>query len=158
MKHRFSRIFLCLGAIALTASPSFAQPQAYKGWPGHDDISDLEQSFLNPPKGYGNVPFYWWPGDSLDMERLREQLEILSDASTDGLNVSYNHTHEEVERRGPRTLRKSEPWQARSDVGRMVENLERLLRRMCEERDRARYGRLRDSLAEKRRIHRQYSL
>lgn len=97
MKHRFSRIFLCLGTIALTASPSFAQPQAYKGWPGHDDISDLEQSFLNPPKGYGNVPFYWWPGDSLDMERLREQLEILSDASTDGLNVSYNHTHEEVE-------------------------------------------------------------
>lgn len=94
---RFSRIFLCLGAIALTASPSFAQPQAYKGWPGHDDISNLEQCFLNPPKGYGNVPFYWWTGDPLDMERLKEQLEILSDASTDGLNVSYNHTHSDVE-------------------------------------------------------------
>lgn len=97
MNCRLSRVFLCLGAIALTASPSFAQPQAYKGWPGHDDISNLEQCFLNPPKGYGNVPFYWWTGDPLDMERLKEQLEILSDASTDGLNVSYNHTHSDVE-------------------------------------------------------------
>ena len=31
------------------------------------------------------------------MARLKEQLEILSDASTDGLNVSYNHTHSDVE-------------------------------------------------------------
>ncbi len=97
MNCRLSRVFLCLGAIALMASSSFAQPQAYKGWPGHDDISNLEQCFRNPPKGYGNVPFYWWTGDPLDMERLKEQLEILSDASTDGLNVSYNHTHSDVE-------------------------------------------------------------
>ncbi len=97
MNCRFSRIFLCLGTVVLTTSLSFAQPQPYKGWPGHDDISNLEQCFLNPPKGYGNVPFYWWTGDPLGMERLKEQLEILSDASTDGLNVSYNHTHEEVE-------------------------------------------------------------
>ena len=69
-----------------------AQGQAYKGWPGHDDISDLKGCFANPPKGYGNVPFYWWTGDPLDMERLTEQLEILSDSATDGLCVSYNHT------------------------------------------------------------------
>lgn len=75
-----------------------AQPQqAYKGWPGHDDISDLKGSFTNPPKGYGNVPFYWWTGDPLDMKRFEEQLDILSDASTDGLCVSYNHTDARVD-------------------------------------------------------------
>lgn len=75
-----------------------AQPQqAYKGWPGHDDISDLKGCFANPPKGYGNVPFYWWTGDPLDMERMVEQLDILSEASTDGLCVSYNHTDARVD-------------------------------------------------------------
>ena len=76
---------------------AYAQSQAYRGWPGHDDISDLKECFANPPKGYGNVPFYWWTGDSLDIDRLTEQLEILSDASTDGLCVSYNHTHADVD-------------------------------------------------------------
>ena len=81
----------------LSTSVSNAQSQEYKGWPGHDSISDLKESFANPPKGYGNVPFYWWTGDPLDINRLNEQLEILSDASTDGLCVSYNHTHEDVD-------------------------------------------------------------
>ena len=95
---RLSVYFLTgMAALLLATSSSDAQSQAFKGWPGHDDISDLEQCFLNPPKGYGNVPFYWWTGDPLDMERLKEQLDILSDASTDGLNVSYNHTHSDVE-------------------------------------------------------------
>ena len=71
--------------------------QTFKGWPGYDDISDLKGCFANPPKGYGNVPFYWWTGDPLDMARLREQLEILSDSATDGLCVSYNHTHDKVD-------------------------------------------------------------
>ena len=85
-------------AVLLAAGISaYAQSQAYRGWPGHDDISDLKECFANPPKGYGNVPFYWWTGDSLDIDRLTEQLEILSDASTDGLCVSYNHTHADVD-------------------------------------------------------------
>ena len=71
--------------------------QAFKGWPGHDDISDLKACWKCPPKGYGNVPFYWWSGDSLDIDRLRWQLEKLSTASTDGLCVSYHHTHDKVD-------------------------------------------------------------
>ena len=66
--------------------------QAFKGWPDKESASHLEEKFVNPPKGYGNVPFFWWPGDTLKIERLREELELLADASTDGLNVSYNHT------------------------------------------------------------------
>ena len=33
-------------------------------------IDDLRREFSNPPSGYGNVPFYWWNGDSLTLERL----------------------------------------------------------------------------------------
>lgn len=44
--------------------------QSFKGWPGHDGVTDLAAGFAAPPAGYGNVPFYWWTGDPLDMERL----------------------------------------------------------------------------------------
>ena len=71
--------------------------QAYKGYPSRKGEIDIRTGFQNPPKGYGNVPFYGWTGDSLNLERLQEQLEILSEASTDGLCVSYNHTHAEVD-------------------------------------------------------------
>lgn len=85
--------FALFCSVMLSAQPQ----QAYKGWPGHDDISDLKSCFANPPKGYGNVPFYWWTGDPLDLARMEEQLDILSEASTDGLCVSYNHTDARVD-------------------------------------------------------------
>ena len=91
------KFLLPVVALLAAGGPVCAQSQAYKGWPEHDDISDLKECFANPPKGYGNVPFYWWTGDSLNIDRLTEQLEILSDASTDGLCVSYNHTHADVD-------------------------------------------------------------
>lgn len=94
---RFMVAVLFIAAFFPGRNDALAQGQAYKGWPGYDDISDLKECFRNPPKGYGNVPFYWWTGDPLDIERLGEQLEILSDASTDGLNVSYNHTDARVD-------------------------------------------------------------
>lgn len=71
--------------------------QYHKGWPSRTGDIDIRKGFADPPKGYGNVPFYWWTGDPLDLERLTEQLEILSDASTDGLCVSYNHTDYRVD-------------------------------------------------------------
>ena len=85
-----------LAAISCPAAFSY-NGEAYKGWPSSSQTVDLRESFVNPPKGYGNVPFYWWTGDSLDINRLTEQLEILSDASTDGLCISYNHTHFKVD-------------------------------------------------------------
>lgn len=93
MNRFFLASFALFGSIMLSAQPQ----QAYKGWPGHDDISDLKGCFANPPKGYGNVPFYWWTGDPLDIDRMKEQLDILSEASTDGLCVSYNHTDARVD-------------------------------------------------------------
>ena len=74
-----------------------AQEQRFKGYPSREDVIDIKDHFVNPPKGYGNVPFYWWNGDSLNYERLMDQLNILSESSVDGLAVSYIHSHPMVD-------------------------------------------------------------
>ncbi|WP_302799375.1 hypothetical protein [Parabacteroides goldsteinii] len=74
---------------------TYAQSQRYKGYPKKD--TDIFSEFANPPKGYGNVPFYWWNGDSLNKERMKEQLDILSASATDGFAVSYIHMDPEVD-------------------------------------------------------------
>lgn len=58
---------------------------------------NLFDNFLNPPKGYGNVPFFWWNGDSLDINRLKWELDQLEGSSTDGFSISYIHTHPGVD-------------------------------------------------------------
>ena len=74
---------------------AFAQEQRYKGYPQKE--ADIYSEFAHPPKGYGNVPFYWWNGDSLNRERMKEQLEMLSTSATDGFAVSYIHLDTEVD-------------------------------------------------------------
>ena len=83
--------------VAVTLSSQTKTAQYHRGWPSKDGAIDLRAGFANPPKGYGNVPFYWWSGDNLDMERLIWQLELLADSATDGLCVSYNHSHPKVD-------------------------------------------------------------
>ncbi len=95
----FLFLFSAFSAITCPGS-AYAQQitsQYHKGWPSRTGEIDIRKGFADPPKGYGNVPFYWWTGDPLDLDRLTEQLDILADASTDGLNVSYNHTHAAVD-------------------------------------------------------------
>lgn len=70
-----------------------AQEQRCKGYPSREGNIDIKEYFANPPKGYGNVPFYWWNGDSLNQERLMDQLKTLSEAAVDGFAVSYIHSH-----------------------------------------------------------------
>lgn len=99
-RKRFSLIVVSAALAALTfiqcATPT-PVVQAYKGWPSREGKIDIRRGFAHPPKGYGNVPFYWWTGDSLKQERLTEQLALMADASTDGFNISYNHTHSDVD-------------------------------------------------------------
>lgn len=71
--------------------------QKNKGYPVHHPDTDVVSGFSKPPKGYGNVPFYWWSGDRLNKERLKEQLDILSESATDGFAVSYIHTDPSVD-------------------------------------------------------------
>lgn len=58
---------------------------------------NLFDNFLNPPKGYGNVPFFWWNGDSIELNRLEWELDQLDGSSTDGFSISYIHTHPQVD-------------------------------------------------------------
>ena len=69
-----------------------AQSQRLKGYPERGADFDVLPGFHQPPKGYGNVPFYWWSGDRLTRERLAAQLDILSESATDGFAISYIHT------------------------------------------------------------------
>ncbi|WP_036675317.1 glycosyl hydrolase [Pedobacter heparinus] len=81
------------------AQHSFAQKKnglphdtKFSGYPTRNPDFDVRPGFGNPPKGYGNVPFFWWNGDTLSRARLTEQLDILKQSSTDGFAISYLHT------------------------------------------------------------------
>ena len=94
-----SLLLISLLTLAFSFSAGARNPgtQYHKGWPSRSGEIDIRKGFADPPKGYGNVPFYWWTGDPLDLDRLTAQLDILADASTDGLCVSYNHTDHKVD-------------------------------------------------------------
>ena len=47
--------------------------------------------FVHPPKGYGEVPFYWWQGDTLTRERLEWQLNQLQGKGISSLQINYSH-------------------------------------------------------------------
>ena len=83
---------LILSLLTITHSISWGQSQKNKGYPERGETLDVLPGFQNPPKGYGNVPFYWWSGDHLTKERLKEQLDTLASSATDGFAISYIHT------------------------------------------------------------------
>lgn len=51
----------------------------------------LLENLKNPPKGYGEVAFYWWQGDTLRKERLLDQLNQLQDFHISSLQINYAH-------------------------------------------------------------------
>ncbi|MDP4289559.1 MAG: glycosyl hydrolase [Bacteroidota bacterium] len=62
---------------------------------GYTDRSpslDVLPGFLHPPKGFGEVPFYWWQGDTLTRERIAWQLNQLQDRGISSLQINYSHT------------------------------------------------------------------
>lgn len=67
----------------------------YKNFAGYPDRSpelDVLPGFKYPPKGYENVPFYWWIGDTLTKERILWQMKQLENMGVTGLQVNYCHT------------------------------------------------------------------
>ena len=68
MRRLSPAIFLVLLPFVLNGQ----QTQYKKGWPNDPLRIDLRREFRNPPQGYGNVPFFWWNGDSLRMDLLVE--------------------------------------------------------------------------------------
>jgi len=95
MKQLPNILLLCALTFSLGAQDKTVQ--AFKGYPSPDGKIDIRSGFLNTPEGYGNVPFFWWTGDSLKLDRLAYELDLLADSPTDGFAVSYNHTHAKVD-------------------------------------------------------------
>jgi len=68
-----------------------APPEHASGYPSRDANLDALPGFQNPPPGYGEVPFWWWTGDPLDVERLTWQLDQLHRKGISGVQVNYAH-------------------------------------------------------------------
>lgn len=62
------------------------------GRPERNNPGNLLKNFQTPPKGYGEVPFYWWMGDTLTREHLLGHLEILRNKGISSLQVNYAHS------------------------------------------------------------------
>ena len=56
--------------LLLISLHSSAQTKLPAGYPDRNSSFDVLPGFINPPKGYGEVPFFWWQGDTLTHERL----------------------------------------------------------------------------------------
>jgi len=59
--------------------------------PSRDPKLDAMPGFRNPPPGYGEAPYWWWTGDSLDAERLTWQFDQLCQKGINGMQVNYAH-------------------------------------------------------------------
>lgn len=56
-----------------------------------DSQVGLREGFADPPSGYGEVPFWWWTGEKLDVDRLKQQLDELKKKGISGVQVNYAH-------------------------------------------------------------------
>ncbi len=65
------------------------------GWPTRDPQLDALPEFKTPPRGYGEVPFWWWTGEELDVDRLIWQVRELHKKGISGVQVNYSHTDTE---------------------------------------------------------------
>jgi hypothetical protein len=70
---------------------STAQIKLPAGYPDRSPSFDVLPGFIKPPKGYGEVPFYWWQGDTLTHERLTWQLDKLANKGISSLQINYSH-------------------------------------------------------------------
>jgi hypothetical protein len=61
------------------------------GLPSRAADLDVLPGFTNPPPGYGEVPFWWWTGDTPDSDRLIEQIKKLNEKGISGVQVNYSH-------------------------------------------------------------------
>lgn len=72
---------------ALRPSP----PAGAMGYPSRDETLDVLPGFQTPPAGYGEVPFWWWTGDKLDVDRMIGQIQELHKKGISGVQVNYSH-------------------------------------------------------------------
>ena len=85
------RVLTFISAFLCWLPLSGQNPKLPAGYPDRDPAMDVLPGFIHPPKGYGNVPFYWWQGDTLTRERLAWQLDQLSGKGISSLQINYSH-------------------------------------------------------------------
>jgi len=90
MKRTGLIILIIFVNVVLAASQN--SNQLPPGFPDRSLKLDVLPGFKNPPKGYGEVSFYWWLGDTLTHDRIIWQLDQLKDKGITGLQVNYCHT------------------------------------------------------------------
>jgi len=66
-------------------------PEDAPGYPDRSPTLDAQPGFKNPPPGYGEVPFWWWTGEDLDVDRLLWQVRELKKNGISGFQVNYSH-------------------------------------------------------------------
>ena len=66
-------------------------PANAPGFPSRSPDLDALPGFVNPPSGYGEIPFWWWSGAPLDKQRLLWQLDQLHAKGISGVQVNYAH-------------------------------------------------------------------
>jgi len=69
----------------------FGQAILPAGYVDRSPSLDVLPGFLNPPKGFGEVPFYWWQGDTLTRERITWELNQLQNKGISSLQINYSH-------------------------------------------------------------------
>lgn len=87
MRHSFALV-----AIYLSVVFSVAYGSLPPGYPNRDADFDVLPGFVAPPKGYGEVPFYWWLGDTLTEERILWHLDELAQKKVSSIQVNYAHS------------------------------------------------------------------
>ena len=76
----------------LMSTQAAAQPMNHTAYPDRSPNLDAMPGFKSPPSGYGEVPFWWWTGDDLDVDRMLEQVRELNAKGISGVQVNYSHT------------------------------------------------------------------
>jgi hypothetical protein len=90
-------IFLNISAAGVMASDSddpakaVQPPENAPGFPNRDATLDVLPGFKTPPAGYGEVPYWWWTGGKLDVDRMIWQLRELHKKGISGVQVNYSH-------------------------------------------------------------------
>ena len=87
MKKLFT---LILSVLSLSIAAQTRQLSS--GHPDRTAKADLKKGFATPPKGYGEVPFYWWMGDTLTKEHLTYHLDQMAAKKVTSLQVNYAHS------------------------------------------------------------------
>jgi len=77
--------------IVLICSCSCGKKEKAPGWPVDNRNIDVLPGFKDPPPGYGEVPFWWWSGDTLNTDRLISQIRELHKKGISGVQVNYSH-------------------------------------------------------------------